>query len=189
MVEKESKKIPEPYTTTDYLLTTTFWAAFVPGMLPTVPCLIYCCFYEPALIPLAVPVCLVILGSYYLFFCRAFRRFSYNLRTGNAPKNFILCILPFWLPLFYLLYLTFYALLNSELPQDPFIDLMTFSLGNVFYFGWITPLTIITYNYVGWYNPAYTNKMFFHIPIIICSVAFIVGVAGTVCVFVVSKKL
>lgn len=113
MTETESTT-PKPFSTTSYLVQTTFWATLLPGMIVSAPVCFFACF-SPAFFA-TIPI---FVFCVFLFYCfNQFRKqFTANLRAGNIPNNFLLCILPFFLPLFYILILTataFYFVHSSQ---------------------------------------------------------------------------
>ncbi|MDR2756745.1 MAG: substrate-binding domain-containing protein [Planctomycetaceae bacterium] len=114
IIETESTK-SKPFSTTGYLVKTTFWATLLPGMIVSAPVLFLACFSPVFFITIPIFVCCA-----FLFYCfNQFRKqFATHLQNGNVPNNFLLCVLPFFLPLFYILILTATAFYFVHSSQD-----------------------------------------------------------------------
>ncbi len=90
-------------STTRYLILTTIWAALLPAMILSTPCLIL--LSVSPLVLIAGPLLLVV----YLFF-RLYSKFFHQVKAATHDGTFVISfplrILPLFLPLFYVLILS-----------------------------------------------------------------------------------
>ncbi len=109
-------------STRRYLILTTLWAAVLPGLVVSTPFLLLGCI-TPAII-VAGPLLALVIFLFYRF-NRFIRAFDKTAREGRIPTLFPVRILPFFLPLYYVLILTaigFYRIPgNKDAVQELFI--------------------------------------------------------------------
>ena len=82
-----------------YLILTTLWLAVLPGLVVSTPFLIF------GLFTLIATPFFVFYVFLFLLFCRFNKKFHQKIRDDDVPKLLLIRLLPFFLPLFYILIL------------------------------------------------------------------------------------
>ncbi|MDR0609020.1 MAG: PstS family phosphate ABC transporter substrate-binding protein [Planctomycetaceae bacterium] len=165
-ITKTESTTPKPFNTTGYLVKTTFWATFLPGMIVSTPVSLLACFSPVFFITIPIfTFCL------FLFYCfNQFRkRFAKNLHAGNIPDDFFLRVLPFFLPLFYVLIHAAAAFHFAPISQDMLPIFIICSLPH--YIGWTLISEIIIAIGGGW------HEVILLLPF---GLSFIISIIGTV---------
>ena len=119
-----------------YLILTTFWAAILPGILFSIPILFL--FMQPNWIGGCIAVLQLVFCCFLLFGCRFILYYHQEARKGKLPTSFLVCVLPFFLPLFYcqlLASISFIAASKAQQCVDPFFlwGLPQYFTWNLFY--------------------------------------------------------
>ncbi|MDR2704663.1 MAG: hypothetical protein LBC02_02685, partial [Planctomycetaceae bacterium] len=161
IIETESTA-PQPFSTADYLIKTTFWATLLPGMIVSTPILFLACFSRFFVLTI---LCFVFCISLFYRFDQFRKQFVENLRAGNVPDDFFLRMLPFFLPLFYVLVLAAAAFHFAPISEGM---LLIFTIcGLPHYIGW----TLISEIIIKWHEGTLLLPFVF---------SFIISIRGTV---------
>ncbi len=116
-------------STTRYLILTTLWAALLPAMILSTPILALACV-SPAIL-FAGPVLALVIFLFYRY-GKFWQQFSQAAKDGQIPANFSLRILPFFLPLFYVLLLAAIGFYLEPTQKDSVLALFMWGLPQYF---------------------------------------------------------
>jgi phosphate transport system substrate-binding protein len=153
-----------PFTSTGYVLRTAFWVFVLPGLVCSTPFVViagivmlsvflgalfqdsFDFVVKTGFVLLGYLLVLSLLILFYSLFYRFRRRFEQNLQAGNIPESFSLRILPFFLPLFYILLLAAVAFCFAPFSTDRFSSadiLSSFAFAGLPQYAGLTILVVI----------------------------------------------
>ncbi len=119
-------------STTRYFILTTLWAALLPAMILSVPILALAGISSPSILfVFALPLLALVVFLFYRY-GKFWQKFTQAAKDGQIPANFPLRILPFFLPLFYVLILATIGFYLEPGQRDSVLSLVMWGLPHYF---------------------------------------------------------